>query len=313
MSRRGTLRQSRLMHAAVGATIVAGPASAALADPGPSVQARLKTHRLRYGQAVVVNGHAPSADGGETVALDFAPAGGASWRQIASSRINPGGSFRLSAPLQRSGSVRVTTSSAPASPVGARAASAGTSSTAPEHVAVAAAVHTRRRNREVLGARTIAVRGKLVPGPRNRLVLLQARRGRRWTTLARRRTRQSGAFDIRYRASVPGREPLRVRFPGNGANAATSSRAGWLMVLHPTVASWYYDGGTTACGFHAYYGVANLSLPCGTRVSFSRGGRTVTAVVDDRGPYVGGREWDLNQNTASALGFGGVGRVWSTR
>jgi rare lipoprotein A (peptidoglycan hydrolase) len=38
----------------------------------------------------------------------------------------------------------------------------------------------------------------------------------------------------------------------------------------------------------------------------------VTAVVDDRGPYVGGREWDLNQNTARALGFGGVGTVWST-
>jgi rare lipoprotein A (peptidoglycan hydrolase) len=42
------------------------------------------------------------------------------------------------------------------------------------------------------------------------------------------------------------------------------------------------------------------------------GGRTVTAVVDDRGPYVGGRQWDLNQNTAGALGFGGVGTVWSS-
>jgi rare lipoprotein A (peptidoglycan hydrolase) len=39
----------------------------------------------------------------------------------------------------------------------------------------------------------------------------------------------------------------------------------------------------------------------------------VTATVDDRGPYVGGRDWDLNQNTAAALGFGGVGTVWVTQ
>jgi rare lipoprotein A (peptidoglycan hydrolase) len=38
----------------------------------------------------------------------------------------------------------------------------------------------------------------------------------------------------------------------------------------------------------------------------------VNAVVDDRGPFVGGRDWDLNQNTAAALGFQGVGTVWST-
>jgi rare lipoprotein A (peptidoglycan hydrolase) len=59
--------------------------------------------------------------------------------------------------------------------------------------------------------------------------------------------------------------------------------------------------------------VANLSLPCGAKVRFMNRGRTVTAVVDDRGPYVAGREWDLNQNTAAALGFSGVGSVWSTR
>ena len=38
----------------------------------------------------------------------------------------------------------------------------------------------------------------------------------------------------------------------------------------------------------------------------------MTATVDDRGPYVGGRTWDLNQNTAAALGFGGVGTVWAS-
>ena len=86
--------------------------------------------------------------------------------------------------------------------------------------------------------------------------------------------------------------------------------AGTATGFEQNVASWYDDAGSTGCGFHATYGVANKSLPCGTHVTFSYGGRTVVATVDDRGPYVGGRTWDLNQNTAAALGFAGVGTVW---
>jgi rare lipoprotein A (peptidoglycan hydrolase) len=74
-------------------------------------------------------------------------------------------------------------------------------------------------------------------------------------------------------------------------------------------ASWYQDAGQTASGFHAGYGVANKTLPFGTRVLFAYHGRTVTATVDDRGPYIAGREWDLNQTTAAALGFSGVDTV----
>jgi rare lipoprotein A (peptidoglycan hydrolase) len=69
------------------------------------------------------------------------------------------------------------------------------------------------------------------------------------------------------------------------------------------LASWYTDGTGTACGFDAYYGVANKDLPCGTHVTFRNGNATVTAIVDDRGPYVGDRVYDLNQNVMSALGF----------
>lgn len=78
-------------------------------------------------------------------------------------------------------------------------------------------------------------------------------------------------------------------------------------------ASWYYDAGDTASGFHATYGVANLSLSFGTRVEVcypaSQPNRCVMTTVDDRGPYVGGRLFDLNQTVAQALGFGGVGTI----
>ena len=79
----------------------------------------------------------------------------------------------------------------------------------------------------------------------------------------------------------------------------------------PAVASWYYDGGGTACGFHAQYGVANRSLPCGTHVRLRFGARSVVATVDDRGPFVTGRTYDLDQTTASALGMWGVATVYT--
>jgi rare lipoprotein A (peptidoglycan hydrolase) len=47
----------------------------------------------------------------------------------------------------------------------------------------------------------------------------------------------------------------------------------------------------------------------GTRVQFSYRGRTVTAVCSDRGPYIGGRTFDLGPGVAKALRFSGVGTV----
>jgi rare lipoprotein A (peptidoglycan hydrolase) len=82
-------------------------------------------------------------------------------------------------------------------------------------------------------------------------------------------------------------------------------------LTHPfqhALASWYSDA-SGACASPAgcsTYGVANKTLAFGTRVRFEYDGRQVTAVVDDRGPYVAERVWDLNQSTAGALGFDGV-------
>jgi rare lipoprotein A (peptidoglycan hydrolase) len=35
--------------------------------------------------------------------------------------------------------------------------------------------------------------------------------------------------------------------------------------------------------------------------------------VIDRGPYVGGRDWDLTGATKTRLGFPSTGTVWATR
>jgi rare lipoprotein A (peptidoglycan hydrolase) len=48
-------------------------------------------------------------------------------------------------------------------------------------------------------------------------------------------------------------------------------------------------------------------------VTFRHRGRVVRVRVIDRGPYVGGREYDLTAATARRLGFAGHGPVQATR
>jgi rare lipoprotein A (peptidoglycan hydrolase) len=73
-------------------------------------------------------------------------------------------------------------------------------------------------------------------------------------------------------------------------------------------ASYYgpgFWGNTTACGqklTKKMIGVAHKKLPCGTKVVFAYRGRWARAKVIDRGPYVGGRKWDLTQRLAKRLG-----------
>jgi rare lipoprotein A len=180
-------------------------------------------------------------------------------------------------------------------------------------VARETAVRVRARAIAALAGQTVEVRGRLLPALAGRKISLQARQNGAWRTLATSHTRAAGRFVVRYITRSVGRVPIRVRFAGDRLSRRATARVGEMTVYREAGASWYDDGGETACGFHAHYGVANRTLPCGTTVSFRYNGRSVTATVDDRGPYVGGRDWDLNQNTAAALGFGGVGTVWSSQ
>ncbi len=56
-------------------------------------------------------------------------------------------------------------------------------------------------------------------------------------------------------------------------------------------------------------GVAHKTLPLGTSIQISYNGKVVNATVRDRGPFVAGRDIDLQPAVASALGFSGVGKV----
>ncbi len=75
------------------------------------------------------------------------------------------------------------------------------------------------------------------------------------------------------------------------------------------LASWYglnWQGQPTASGepYNAYgYTAAHKTLPFGTDLVVSYGGRTVRVTVNDRGPYVGGRKLDLSMGAAKYLGL----------
>jgi rare lipoprotein A len=84
---------------------------------------------------------------------------------------------------------------------------------------------------------------------------------------------------------------------------------------YTSIASFYgapLFGNGVACGgvLHPWtLGVANKTLPCGTKVVFQYGSRAIEVKVIDRGPYIAGREWDLTAATAVALHFPGLGPV----
>jgi len=54
---------------------------------------------------------------------------------------------------------------------------------------------------------------------------------------------------------------------------------------------------------------AHRSLPFGTKLRVTHGGRSVVVTVNDRGPFVRGRVLDLSTGAARAIGLSGLGQV----
>jgi rare lipoprotein A len=286
---------------------------------------RVRPALVHAGQAVTISGTTLRAQSGQRVILQGKTGAASAWRTLQSTTVGPLGGFSFVAHLRHSTLVRVIAPNSTGSqsvdlgsgagPISVGSGSgSGSGAAAAKPVTVTAQVSAERGAHAVLAGGRIAVHGRVLPAAGARSVRLQGRAGKRWQTLARARTGRSGRFTLGYQAQSGTNRMLRVLFAGDAANARASTSAGTVTVYQPAVASWYYDAGlATGCGFNASYGVANKTLPCGTKVQFKYGGRTVMATVDDRGPYVYGRTWDLGQSTRAALGFdGGVGTVWAS-
>jgi rare lipoprotein A len=163
--------------------------------------------------------------------------------------------------------------------------------------------------RHVRAQRTVTFRGRVTPASTRRVVI------RVGGAKLRARTNENGGFRAQWRPSRAGVYTARARV------AETPVRSGQkqVNVYRPAAASYYgpgFYGGSLACGgtlSPGTLGVANKSLPCGTRLTLRYGRRTVRVQVIDRGPYAGNREFDLTAATKAKLGFPSTGTVLTTR
>lgn len=83
-----------------------------------------------------------------------------------------------------------------------------------------------------------------------------------------------------------------------------AGQASWYgpgFVGNPTASGAPYDPERLTC--------AHKTLPLGTVVRVTSGSRSVSCLVDDRGPYIAGRIIDMSRAGARALGFDGVAQV----
>lgn len=123
----------------------------------------------------------------------------------------------------------------------------------------------------------------------------------------------SPAQTARSRAAARNEGPVLALVEAAGSGYPAGYRATGVVLTGQ--ASWYgpgFVGNPTASG--APYDperltCAHKTLPLGTVVRVTSGSRSVSCLVDDRGPYVAGRIIDMSRAGARALGFDGVAQV----
>lgn len=299
---------------------VAAPTMAAPADPAAPIQLTITDHTLGYGQALSVSGRLASGQADAPVRLEHRPVGSTAWIPVRSAQTAADGRFALRARVLRSGSLRVVgvTAQAAAAAGDAAAAAEPAVASAERAVRVGARIVAGSVRRNVAAGRAVRVAGAVQPARAGRTVALQLRSRGRWRTVDHARTGNGGHFRLQERLRAATSLPARVRFGGDGLNGATKRSVGRVNAYRSAYASWYGPGlygqplgcgGTLTAGT---IGVAHKTLPCGTKLTLRYHGRSVRASVVDRGPYVGGREFDLTSATKARLGFGSTGYVQVT-
>jgi peptidoglycan lytic transglycosylase len=168
----------------------------------------------------------------------------------------------------------------------------------------------------VLSGNRVVLRGRVRPRGSHRVKLVV--RGADGT-VAGARSRRDGAFSLRWRPRRAGSYTVRAYGLHDRRVRGSISAARRVTAYRPAAASYYGPGlygGALACGGTLQpgtLGVANRTLPCGSKVRLRYRGRAVTVQVVDRGPYVAGRDFDLTAATRARLRFPSTGVLLSSR
>ena len=285
------------------AAAVAATTSIAIGAVGSASTARLSATKsvLGFGERFSLGGRVPG-DGGTTVRIKFRPAGAEGWKLLRKVHTDRRGNYSTRARAYRNGALR-------AVPV-----RGNPSAPQPIRVRSRAALHVAKHN-IVLG-RGVRLEGRVKPGGERAVkVVVRGRNG----DVVRDASAADGAFALRWKPRTTGSYRLRAYVGRNRRAKGSASVVRRITVYRYAAASWYgpgFYGNTTACGqtlTPGMLGVANKSLPCGTKVKLRYRGRSVTARVIDRGPYAAGREYDLTAATKQRLGFPDTGTLLTSR
>jgi len=168
----------------------------------------------------------------------------------------------------------------------------------------------------VLSGNGVAVHGKVRPSGRRRVrVVFSGPAAKVLGTT----TRANGSFALRWSPDTIGNYAVHAFGVHDRHTRGSASVARRLTSYRQAGASYYGPGlygNGVACGgtlMPGTMGVANKTLPCGTKVKLRYRGHSVTVPVIDRGPYVAGRDYDLTEAVKVRLGFPGVGTVLANR
>jgi hypothetical protein len=274
--------------------------SIAIAATQPSSPAQISTSdgMVPYGTPIALGGSVPGSSGA-AVSLHFRAAGSGDWQLVRRLSTDPAGSYRAVIRARRNGAFRaVPAEGEPSQPARIR-------------VRARASLHAANRNPMVGG--TVRLQGLVKPGGRRSVRVKVGGRALRTTTNG------EGAFAVRWSPNGAGSFRASAVVGKNSLARAGHSAARTVTAFRRSAASWYGPGlygHPLACGgtlTPGTLGVANRTLPCGTKLTLRYHGRSVRVRVIDRGPFAGGREFDLTEATKRQLRFPDLGYVLSSK
>lgn len=241
----------------------------------------------------------PSVQG---VRIQFRALGAESWQDTRRTETGRSGRFKAQVAVSRSGRFR--------------AVSADGRATTAEVVRVQSVTRARVADETVKLGDKVKVKGRVEPAGTRRKVAVRI-----GGETVKTQTTKRGTFAVKAKAESvgTGESTVRVRAASDKIAAGSGDKAGKVSVLRPAVASYYGPGlygNQLGCGGTLQpdtVGVAHKSLPCGTKLIVAYGNESVKTSVIDRGPYVGGREFDLTEALKNKLGFGSTGTVYVSR
>jgi len=283
------------VFAAIGSSAdAAGPASD---DQQGPVVLKVADHSVNFGGKFRLRGKTGNPYQGQVRIQSFSTG---SWHTLRKVKTDGEGRYKTKVHARVNASLRAVTNDGRSSDI--------------RKVAVIGHVKMAKSERYVKLGDRLMIRGTVVPrGVRTIKVRV------RGEGLVTTRTRANGRFRVAWKPRSSGDYSYRVRMMPGAQSTGDASLTRKFSALRPGHASYYGPGlygNGVACGgtlLPTTRGVANKSLPCGTKVTLQYGNRTVVARVIDRGPYVAGRDWDLTEQTKKDLGFGGVGVVWTNK